>query len=98
MKANKASISILSQYIDFVDIFLLYVVVKLSKYIKINNYIIKLIENKQLSYRLIYTIELVILETLKTYIKTNFNNYCIRSSKFLTDIFILFLKKPNNNL
>lgn len=43
----------------------------LLKHTKINNYTINLIKNKQLFYKLIYSLEIVKLKTLKTYIKTN---------------------------
>ena len=43
---------------------------KLSKNTRMNEYAIKLIDKKQLSYEPIYAFSLVELETLKTYIKT----------------------------
>lgn len=52
------------------------IVIKFFKNININEYIITLIEDKQLPYRLIYTLCLIKLETLKicikTYLKTTF--------------------------
>ena len=39
--------------------------------IKINNYIIKLDKNKQLFFKLIYSLELIKLKILKVYIKIN---------------------------
>ena len=44
---------------------------ELPKKTSINKYIMKLIEEKQLFYRLIYALNLIELETLKTYIKTH---------------------------
>ena len=41
---------------------------------KINDYAIKLKENKLLFFDLIYSLELIKLETLKIYIKINFIN------------------------
>lgn len=60
---------ILSEYADFTDIFLIDLVIKLSKNISINKLIIKFINDKQLFYRPIYTLSQVQLKTLKTYIK-----------------------------
>ena len=42
---------------------------KFSKYIEINNYAIKLVNNQQLFYGSIYSLGLIELEILKTYIK-----------------------------
>lgn len=42
---------------------------KLLKNTSINKYIIEIIENKQLSYKPIYSLKLVKLEILKIYIK-----------------------------
>ena len=62
----------------------------LSKYTRINDHIIKLEKVKQLSFSLIYSLEPVELEILKTYIKTNLANDFIWPSKFLAKAPILF--------
>ena len=69
--------------------------IELAKNIEINKYTIKLQNGKQLPYRLIYSLELVKLETLKAYIKTYPKNRFIQFFKSLTDAFILFCKEPN---
>ena len=43
--ANEVLIKVFSKYTDFADVFLPKLVVKLLKYIKINNYTIELIDN-----------------------------------------------------
>ena len=48
--------------------------IELTKALYINKYAIDLEKNKQLSYILVYSLELVELEILKTYIKTNVAN------------------------
>ena len=63
---------------------------KLLRYIKINNYIIKLERRKQLLFGPIYSLKLIELEILKTYFKTNLANNFIQSFKSLIRIFILF--------
>ena len=63
---------------------------KFSKYIKINDYAIKLENGQQLSYGSIYSLGAVKLETLKAYIKTNLANSFIKSSKSLKGILIFF--------
>ena len=49
-------------------------VIKLSENSRVNEYIIKLEKDKQPSFGLIYSLELVKLEILKIYIKTNLIN------------------------
>lgn len=58
--------------------------------IKIHDYIINLINNYQPLYRLIYSLKVVKLETLKTYIKTHIINGFIKSfkSSVKTSIFL----------
>lgn len=63
----------------------------------INKYVIKLEEDKQPPYRLIYSLGLVELETLKTYIKTYLKTGLIWPSKSLAGTPILFDKKPDSN-
>ena len=45
LKADKAPAKVLVQYADFADVFLLKLAIKLSKYIRINNHIIKLVDD-----------------------------------------------------
>ena len=92
---NKAFIIILAEYSNYNDIFLTKNIIKLSDYTEINNHAIKLKKDKQLFFDLIYSLKLMKLEILKTYIKTNLANYFIQLSKFLTKAFILFNRKLN---
>ena len=71
--------------------------IELSKNTKINKHAIKLEENKQPPFGLIYNLELVELETLKTYIKTNLANNFIWLFKSSTRAPILFNKKPDRS-
>lgn len=68
---------------------------KFLKWTGNNNYAIDLIKKQQLSYKLIYSLGSVEIETLKTYIKTNLGNSFIRPFKSLVGALILFVKKPN---
>ena len=63
-----------------------------------NKHAIELIDGKQLPYGLIYTLSLVELKTLKTYIKTHLKTRFIQPSKSPAGVFILFDKKFNNSL
>ena len=45
LKANKAFIKVFSKYINFVDIFSSKLAVELLEYTKINNHVIKLVDN-----------------------------------------------------
>ncbi len=63
-----------------------------------NEYAIKLAEEKQQTYGPIYAFSLVKLETLKTYIKTHLKTGFIQLSKSPISAFILFNKKPDGSL
>ena len=67
------------------------------KYIKVNNYVIKLEKNKQPLFKSIYSLKSIELKIIKTYIKTNIANSFIQSSKFFIKVSILFNKKPNTS-
>lgn len=45
LKTNKAFTIVFNKYIDFADVFLSKLTIKLLKYIKINNYIIEFIDD-----------------------------------------------------
>lgn len=98
LKADETLIAILSKYTNFIDIFFPNLIVELLEHTKINNYAIELIDSKQPSYRTIYSLRLIKLETLKTYIKINLANNFIRPFKFLVDILIFFAQKSNSSL
>ena len=71
---------------------------ELLKHTGINDHAIKLIDNRQPSYGSIYNLELVELETLKTYIETNQANNFIIPSKSLAGAPILFDKKLDRSI
>lgn len=62
---------LLTEYSDFLDIFLEKKTLMLLKLIKFNQYAIKLQNDKQLLYNLIYSLKLIKFKILKTYIETN---------------------------
>lgn len=64
----------------------------------INNYLINLKKDKQLSYTFIYSLKLVILKTLNIYIKINLQKKFIRQSKSHAEVLILFVKKLDSLL
>lgn len=90
LKTNKVFITISIKYSDFTDVFSKKSTAKLSEYNKINTLVINLEEDKQSLYRLIYSLKLMELETLKTYIETNLDNNFIRPFKSLASAPILF--------
>ena len=71
---NKAFTNVLAEYSSYSNIFSVKNIAKLLENTRINEYTIELEEDKQLSFGLIYSLELVKLETLKIYIKTNLAN------------------------
>ena len=97
LKTNKAFIKVLNKYANFANVFLPKLVTELPKYMRINNHAIKLVDDQQPLYGLIYSLEPMELETLKAYIKNNLTNGFIRPFKFPTRAFIFFDKKPDGN-
>ena len=65
---------------------------------KINNHTIKLVDDWQPLYGLVYSLGPMKLETLNAYIKNNLTNGFIRSSKFSVRAPIFFDKKPDKSL
>lgn len=73
MLFNK-NIKILAKYLDFLNIFSKDKTLVLPDSTKLNQYTIKLQEDKQLFYKSIYSLGLIEPKTLKIYIKTNLDN------------------------
>ena len=69
---------------------------KLSKLTSINNQAINMIESKQIPYSLIYSLKVVELKTLKTYIKIRLMNLFGFSSHKLEIRSYFFLRKDGN--
>ena len=90
-------VKILDEYSDFTNIFLEKKALVLLEHTKSNKHAINLKDDKQPSYRLIYSLGPVKLKTLKIYIKTHLKTGFIQSSKSPVGAFILFDKKPDNN-
>ena len=65
---------------------------------EINNCAIKWVNDRQLPYNTIDSLESIELKTLKVYIKDNLANCFIRPFKSPIKAFIFFDKKPNNSL
>ena len=81
-------IIILVEYLDYINIFLPKFIAKLSKHSN-NDLAINLKKDKQPFYSPIYSLGLIKLETLKTYIKIHLANSFIWPSKFFTNTSIL---------
>ena len=81
-------ITVLVKYINFANIFLKKLAKVLPKQISINEHIIKIIKNEQLSYRVTYSLESVKLKIFKIYIKIKRGNGFIRHSNSLASAFI----------
>ena len=90
-------VKISTEYSDFSDVFLEEKTSILLEKTKFNQYAIKLQEGQQLPYRSIYSLALVELKTLKTYIETNLANNFIWSSKSPAGAPILFVRKPDGS-
>lgn len=70
LREDKASTEIPIKYSNFANIFSLNLVLELLDRSKINEYAIKLVEDKSPLYSLISSLNLVELETLNTYMET----------------------------
>ena len=91
-------IKILEEYSDFTNVFSEEKAFVLLERIELNKHTINLDNCKQPPYRPIYSLSLLELETLKTYIETHLKTGFIWSSKFPTGALILFDKKPDASL
>ena len=95
---KKAPTKIPTKYSDFADIFSLDLASEFPNYTGINNHIIKQVDGQQPSYRLIYSLEPVELETLKAYIEANLANGLIRQSNSPARAPIPFDWKSNSSI
>ena len=95
---KEALIKVFAEYSDFADIFYPDLMFKLLKHIGINNHTIKLVNGQQSSYKPIYILAPVELETLKAYIETNLANSFIKLSKSLAGTPFLFDRKSDGLL
>ena len=86
-------VQILFKYSDFLDVFLEEKTLVLLKATNLNKYAIKLQYGQQPSYKLIYSLGLVKLKMLKTYIESNLVNSFIWALKSLADALIFFVGK-----
>ena len=81
------------EYSDYNNVFSAEYIVELPENTKMNKHIIKLEKGKQPPFRSIYSLRLVELETLKTYLKTNLANGFIRLFKSPIRASIVFDRK-----
>ena len=86
------------EFSDYSNVFSSENAANFLKHTGMNDHAIKLQEGKQSSFGLIYSLRLVELETLKTYIKTNLAIGFIKTSKSPAGAPILFDRKPDENL
>lgn len=85
--------AILTGYPDFAHVFSKKLVELPLENTDINNHTIKLVNSKQPLYEPIYSLKLVELESLNTYIETNLANNFIQPYKFSVGALIFFIKK-----
>lgn len=91
--ADKASMEVSKQYAEYADVFSEEAVAKLLKHTRINDHYIDLEEGKQPPYGPIYSLRLVKLKMLKTYIENNLkNSFISHSSPLLRHLSYLSIK------
>ena len=95
---NEALTEVPAEYSDYSKIFSAENSAELPENIEMNEHAIKLEKGKQPPFSPIYSLELIELKTLKTYIKTNLVNGFIRPSKSSAGVSILFDRKPDRSL
>ena len=93
--AKKVTIS--AEYIDFANIFKKKLAKVLPERIGINKHSIKLVNGKQPSYGLIYSLDLMDFQIFKTYIKTNLANNFIWYPNFPASALILIVCNLNSS-
>lgn len=87
-----------AKYLDYTNVFLKESVAELPKSSDINEYSINLEPGIQLPSSLIYSLELIELETLKTYIETNLTTSFIPPFKSPARAAIIFVQKTDGSL
>ena len=88
-------VKIPNKYSDFVDVFLEEEVLLLLEQTEFNQHTIELEKGKQPPYGLIYSLGLMKLEALKTYIEIHLKTEFIQPSKSPVGALILYDKKPD---
>ena len=96
--AKEASMKVPVKYLDFADVFSPGLISELPVHTGINDHAIKLVNGQQPPYGPIYSLRLIEVKTLKTYIETNLANGFIRPSKSPCIAPILFDQKSDNSL
>ena len=91
-------VTVLVEYTHFTNVFSKKSAEMLLEQTSINKYTIKFEEGKQSPYESIHSLELMELQTFKTYIKTNLANGFIQPSKSPFGTLIFFVYRPNNSL
>ena len=90
-------VKIPDEYLDFTNIFFEEKALVLHKCTKLNEHAIDLENSEQPPYGPIYSLDLVELETLKTYIETHLKTGFIQPSKSPASALILFDKKSDGS-
>ena len=98
LKQNEALTKVPTKYSDFADVFSEKKALVLPEQTDLNEHAIELEGGKQPPYGPIYSLGLVELETLKTYIETHLKTGFIWPFKFLAGASILFNKKSDDSL
>lgn len=90
-------VNILAKYSNFTNVFLKKLAEILFRRIRANKPAIKRKQSKQLLYKPIYNLGLVVPKTFRIYIEINLANNFIRLLKLQTSAQILFIEKPEDN-
>lgn len=69
LQEGKTFNKIFSKYLNYTNVFLVNLTIELLKYNNIKDHVIEMVKGKQLLYGLIYSLDSIKLEILKTYIE-----------------------------
>ncbi len=98
LKADNTFTKVPSEYADLADVFSPRLAAKFPELPVINDHAIGLVDDWQLPYGPIYSLEPMELETLKAYIENNLASGFIRPFKSPAGVPIIFDKKPDGSL
>lgn len=88
---------VLTENADFADVFSKESGKMFPEIRNIHDYAIGLLDDKQIPYKLIYSLGLVEIKILKTYLQINLANRFIQSSQFVVAALIIFVQKANSS-
>lgn len=92
LQEGKTFNKIFSKYLNYTNVFLVNLTIKLLKYNNIKDHVIEMVKGKQLLYGSIYSLNSIKLEILKTYIEIYLKTRLFQSLNSFTGVFVFLIK------